>query len=553
MRLLIVDDEELDREGLCEQLNWKEYGIDFVNTARNGFDALRQIEQNPPDIIMTDVKMPGMNGVMLIEKAKNLLPSVKVIFVSGHDDFEFVKGALKVGAGSYILKPIDTQELIDTISEVMRQHLEEEQNNRAMEEVISMAYKSSSILREKILLKLIYGTFDQEEMEELLKEEGIREAVGFSVLLLELEKAEGHVFSDESKEAKKTEEQELTSAARRENGFLQEFNRWVAILKFEGYKTYMLNLDKCKYVILLAAIPGKNAEELRKVLNECEAYMVDWLREKYYSGFTFAEGYSVACLKDVYKSYDQCCDLMLQKVFYSDDFLLRGDAPIDEGINTNKILGRIDKEFVKCIINQDESRMKHLVDYMFENVTADKTRDIRYLKSMCINIISRLEITLYEMNQSFESMFGSEVHLLERLMRFEKAGEISSWLKELLKSLIDYQNKKAVKINRRIVEIVKAFIEENYHHDISLKEISSRVYYSPNHLGLVFKSELGISFSEYLTEYRMKKACELLKNPSVKIYEVSEKVSYKNVAAFSNKFKEQFGITPKEYREGCIK
>lgn len=371
LKLLIVDDEVLDREGLVEQIPWHDLHISEIQTAKNGFDALRKIKDFKPDILISDIKMPGLNGLELIKKVKIELPDIKVIFISGHDDFNFVQNALHLRAYNYILKPINTEELLNTM---------------------------------RIISKLCL---------------------------------------DEIK---------------------------------EKYERNNLNFFLAKGKIL----------------------QNDEICEKYFD----------------YK-----------KALY------------------------MDKELEKCLYSLDKVRLEKIVDEFFDDVYSFDTTDRRYIIMASLNIISKLEMILSDMDESISNILNTQINLWEKLLNYETITDIRNWIKHIFKIVIDYLKVKFESTNGKIIIQIEEFVKMNYDKDISLKEIANKFYYSPNHLGLIIKEMLGKGFTEYLTAYRMEMASDFLKNPSIKIYEVAQKVSYKNVNAFINKFKEHFGITPKEFKK----
>lgn len=421
-KLLIVDDEELDREGLREQIDWEEYNVLCAGTAKNGFDALRKFADLDPDIVISDVKMPGMTGLKLVGELRKVKPSIKVVFVSGYDDFEYARTAIQLEAIEYILKPINSGELKNTILRVVTS-LEQERNEKEQIELLSrLAEEGKSLQKERLLMDIIYGTIGKEQLAKA--KELFRDSEGgncFVITMIDIEE-----YLDQSpRQVNENSSRKLTA--------LEELlkNRII-----ECFKIDLLRLQPGKLIILLSSTAQGIREGYLEAIKKEFLLISEEINKLLELTITTAVGSFVNNIEEVYKSYDSCCDLMHSKLH----------------------LGK-----------------------------------------------------------------GSVITYLNRAS-YDKG-------------------------NKKVIDKVKKYIEDNYSKDISLKEIAYEMYYSPNHLGLLIKEFLGKGFNEFLVEYRMQKASELLKNPSLRIYEVAQKVSYKNLTAFNNKFKEFYGAAPKEYRE----
>ena len=164
--VLLVDDEPEIREGIIQKIDWNKYGFEIIGSAENGRDALEQAELKQPDVVMTDIMMPFMDGLRLGEELMEKMPSVKMIFFSGADDFEFVQRALQVKAIEYVLKPIDAIEFSETLTKLKAILDQEYEDKRNVENLRQHYIDSIPVLREQFLTGLLDGRIDQEQLEK---------------------------------------------------------------------------------------------------------------------------------------------------------------------------------------------------------------------------------------------------------------------------------------------------------------------------------------------------------------------------------------------------
>lgn len=535
LKLLIVDDEALDRDGLVNQIKWSEFDIVSISTAKSGFDAMRKIKGIMPDILITDIKMPGMTGLKLAEQVKLIIPNIKVIFISGYDDFAFAREAIKIGAYEYILKPVVTEELIRAISKIQNICIKEKEENSVLISLQDLAGQSRVILKDKVLRDIVYGTLLKSDINKVNKLiDGISEGSIYTTVIVDV---------DDYKKLMEENDLSLIEAK------LVEVNHF--IMNFNSSECFINSFQSkpSRFVLLFIIKRGIQIEEIKNIVLKNARIISCKLNNDIHISSTIAVSDSTDVLGKIYQTYNQCIIMVGQKMFKGKGTILTDTIIEEEENKLGKICYNIEQELAKCIRNQDAERMNYLIDYLFENIKAIGVCDSKYVIQVSINILSMMEMTIYEMNEKIENIFGMDFYFWDKLLSLETISDIKLWIIDIFNTAIVYLISKEQNGNSKIIEKVKLYIAENYGKEISLKQIATEFFYSPNHLGLIIKEELGKGFSEYLTEYRMIKASEFLKEPNIRIYEVAEKVYYKNVAAFANRFKELFGVTPKQYKD----
>lgn len=533
-KALIVDDERLDREGLKGQVQWDALAISVVETAKSGFEALDIIHAIVPDILITDVKMPGMNGLSLAQKATELVPWIKIIFISGFDDFEYVRNALLINAYEYILKPVDTPELLSALKNVVNERIKEIKAREENKELQNKVSESRPLLKHKLFCDMLYGTAGREDIETRIKSLELKIHEGlYRVLLCELDDYKIILEELPAGELEKLQEQIFD--------LLEHFEVPLCIAE-------SVQIEKSRYAVILNYKEDMETSNINTTSHLAAERIIAMVKDHTGMSVTLGMGSVVNGMEALHISYDDSCQALLQK-------MLAGKGSVLEYLPKTSIkemsvnFQNTANELIQCIKTADLPKVYYLIDHLFDDLEAGNIYGNKYIQNCCINIISRMEITLLEMNERVENIFGEEVILWDKLMKYETILDIRQWMKNIFRAVMEYFENRNSRKNRKIITAVIKYMEENYYKELTLKDIAGVFFYSPNYLGSVFKEELGLGFFEYLTDFRMKKAAEFLRQPGMKMYEIANHVGYKNVSSFINQFKLSYNMTPTEFRE----
>lgn len=537
IRVLIAEDEYLDNEGIKESIK-SEHGDNLVvETVFSGFEAMDKLNSFSPDILISDINMPGMNGIELASKIKTSIPDINIIFISGYDDFEFLKSAIKLEAFEYILKPVDDNE----IKEVLNRVISKISNDKLVKEedvvLRQIVSESIPIMKRKFLIDLIYGTIDNTDIWQKINnlhleiQEGI-----YNIILFEVD---DYLFIENENEKKAIE--------KKFDGILCNIN----IEKYNICYKQGICIGNGRGAVLLSfnSFIQENTQN-DTILNIAKNILSETENELGKS-ITVSIGKSVLKVEEIYQSYDDACEKMLQKLILGKGTVI-SELSISQNQNIeylkNSEFIRINKELIKCLQNSDKQKALHLLDYFFNNIRSYNIYNIKYIQNCCINIICQVQNYLFANNESLDDELEYELINWNNILKFDTIQDICSRMKEIFEKVIESKiNKKS----NKAVDFVLKYIEEKFNEDITIKEIANELYYSQNHLGVLFKKETGKGFSEYLTEYRLKKAQELLKTTLLRTYQVSDAIGYSNVNSFIKQFKLAYGITPKEFRGRC--
>jgi two-component system, response regulator YesN len=534
LKLLIVDDEDLDREGLLAELDWEQYGISEVRSARTGMEAIRVMKNFEPHILISDIKMPVMNGLELAEKAKMLFPNIKIVFISGYDKFEYAQEAVKLKAYRYLLKPVDTDELIGLIADLV-DHIMQERILVEKETIKNdIMYENQNFLKSKLFLDCFYYSYDDEsEFINRADYIGLNIVPGKYVLLLTQ---------------------------------IDNYNEWVNSVSIEENEKTCLDIcciacemRKDIYCIDSAVID----RQICAVLISCNSHVPDELlideaciiaeelietvQTMLNISMTIGVSSVLSKLISIKQGYMECRDALKKKI-YAGKGKVYSNSQKNKTANIKLNLENMSLDLCKMLITGDKGGIVDTLDGMFDMLVNNHIENNSYIHSLCISIIYRLNITILEMGVEPNDIFGDSSKLINKPMEFETILDIRQWMKDIFLSVIEYHQRLKEDKDFCFRRDFEKYIEKNYQNDITLKQIAEEWHYSPNYLGNIFKQKFNKGFSEYLAEYRMGKAAALLKNEDVKIYVAAHQVGYNNISSFIKQFKQIYGVKPAEYR-----
>jgi len=527
IKLLIVDDEKLDRIGLSRQLDWESFSITTVILANNGPAAIDILKTNKIDILLTDIKMPVMSGIELAKHARNINPSLKIVFVTGYDDFDYMKVAIQIQAYEYILKPVQSDELEACIIGLVNAIYDDRKEQNEKSKLLRTADFGMPLLRQRLLLDLLFGIGNK--FEERMDEYNISLKTGsMAVLLVETDDYKMAVGESDGKHKE-----------------LFEIITYIPTSKQYRFEAVQIEAGRVAVLINMSAdLPSQEMKEtLDCIANEFLSHTMRFLN------VTIGVGHITDSYRYLNASYEISVRAILSKLYSGTGRVLYFSNDNKEEIAKDADpLKSIDLELAACLTKLDLTKAMYLLNNMFDHFEQCNGNDVYAVKYLCINIVSRIEVTLLDYNISADELFGKKVNLIEDILKHNNMHDVRKLIKNIIFVSIKHLDSRRQSSSAIIVREVMSYIEANFKNDVSLNTIAKSLFYSPNYLGNIFKQETGRYFSEYLTEYRIKKAAELLQERKIKVLEASLSVGYKDMPTFIKNFKSIFGMTPSEYR-----
>ncbi|OXS53725.1 hypothetical protein B1A99_29170 [Cohnella sp. CIP 111063] len=533
LKVIIADDERIQREGIAKHVDWPAYRMQVVGLAEDGLQALELIDKNGVDLLITDIKMPRMHGLELAERAKQFNPQLKILIISGYDDFEYARTAIELKAYAYLLKPIPFNKLNQELDKLSLQIQQEQLQRQALSSLQDQVEESKPVLAEKLFKNMLDGSLtDEERIRNKMKTLSIPiPEHGFDTLLLQLDHPSDRPSTDMDTENPLADLQFLRQLAQ------------TAVTENQGQ---LLQTKENEFVVVLYAHgPDERSSTLCAIRR-----IRDYLPPADRHALTISVSSRKAKLNQLNEAYRECAHASKQKfylgkgqdIFYQDSMPEQPlspqyEAPYESLIQAMEI-GHI-------------QQAEQSLDAIFNAFANTSATPKPVVKAFCFKIISDVFRIIHEANEKVEAVFGEEHAFWGQFQTLDTLPEMREWLKETVASTCRHLHSKRIRKNTTIVGNIIHILETRYAEPLSIDELAKHVHLTPNYISNIFREAVGESIIDYLTKIRMKHAVRLLADESVRIYEVAEQTGYNSTSYFSVVFKNIYGISPKEYRDNA--
>lgn len=522
------------RNGI-KNIDWKSADISLVGEASDGELAYPMILDSKPDILLTDIKMPFMDGLELSERVKRELPDIQIIILSGFDDFTYAQKAVSLGVTEYLLKPVTPQKLLETVTRV-KERIED--NRRKAEDPDF----SDGIPEEKRELKknnffrhLVMNTRSSSELLDMADQIDINLTARFFCIILMTVSIQGESGDDYSQTRNELQENI--------ENILKEQTGWTFFDRAEN-----------GFAMLVAR---QHEESIRKSLSDTLLNIENETKKNSAISYYIAVGPVVNRVSEIGHSYEMASRTAsyrfltgMNRVVYAHDLPKEVEIE-DTALDFNSAV--TDNDFREVLVNflrtGTSEETEPLTAGMFYAIGEQNLKSKIFLTYILMDMYLTMLRFAREIDvetDDIDAKCGDIHELLKKEFSPDEARQfINAYLDELLKKR---DSKKEKRFNSALYDAV-AFIDKNYcDEDISLVSVASIANISPNHLSAIFSQEMGTTFMEYLTEKRMKKARELLMTTEMRSSEIGYEVGYRDPHYFSHTFKKNLGMTPKEFR-----
>ncbi|WP_409341516.1 response regulator [Paenibacillus sp. MBLB4367] len=557
-KLLVVDDEPTVRFGLRSYMSWEQYNIEFAGEADDGDTALEAVEQHMPDIVLTDVRMPNMDGITLSNEIRRRFPHIKIVFVSGHDDSDYLKSAMQVSAVDYIFKPVNLTELKTVIKRVVAELDAEHSERNVIQEMQIKLKESMPLLREKFLMSLIRERAAQpDRVRERMEFLGLSMpyTAAFWVIVVSIDRFTDilDMYSERDLQILSYAVQNVCQEVINEylNGFVFEHRRgeFVGIVYAEQKREGLTSTDPAEIKRMNEAEDPE--EQLFELAAQLRVSLQRWLR----ISVTIGIGDRVPQLDGLTGSYEQAREAADGKWYLGQNQILTMDSlnvtklePNEEGsysFDPAKI-GKL----VSILKGADPVQLGLALDELFDGLARHRKGGPKYSRNVILQIVLLAGQLMLELSLQDKELEKREAKLWEELFKQETITELRQLLEMyLLEVCVRIRERRNGRANN-LVERVKAIIERRYtENDLTVSEIGKEVFLTDTYVSLLFKQETGKTVNEYLTLYRIEQAKKMLLDPTYKTYAICYAVGYADPSYFSKLFKKVTGFTPSAYRE----
>ncbi|WAJ25630.1 response regulator [Lacrimispora xylanolytica] len=530
--IILVDDEEEVRKSIIKKIEWQAAGFHVVGDAENGEDAMEKIEMLEPDVVLTDIRMPYMDGLQLAEKVRQRYPSMKVVIFSGYDDFEYAQRAIKLNVSEYILKPVNVEELtsiLKRIKENLDLEIEEKRNLSRLREKYR---KSLPIIREQFFNELIHKNLKKDLAEQKLREYDIPILGARKWMLAAIDVEEGDVVESLSLHS----EEELIPIS-----VMQ-----IVREKLEGYCRFALfqSASEADMVVITALDEDNSITGLTDVLGDICKETKRILKVP----VTIGIGHSCEDISGIPKAYQSAVDALGYKAIAGNGSTIYINDMEPVGSGKLEFDSLTEGELISAIKFGPEEKIESSVKNIMEKMKTAKVH-FRQQQIYMIGIFNSIIQMMQQYDLALEDIMGEELESMVLFDKLKKIEEFGQWLLRIAGKLNHLINQERDMTTRQVIQEAKQYILDNYQNpDLSVEMICRHLHMSPAYFSTVFKKETGQAYIAYLTEVRLNKAVELLNKTDDKTYIIASKVGYQEQNYFSYVFKKKFGVSPTRYR-----
>ena len=535
-KILVVDDNPYDRKGIKSILDNGNLQLEVLATCSNGAEVVERLEELKPDIILSDISMPIMNGIEMTKVLKEKEVDVKIIFMSCYYEFEYVKSAIDLDIYGYVLKPVVPKDLIGAVSKVIDELEAENSARKEKKEILEQLNNSLPSLQDEFLRELLFGSFSQ--YEEICKRSRF----------LKMDFPENHSIYILSVEINDYER--FTSCIDIDDRYLAMYSIKNLLTSFNSsfMNIYPIQVSSKEFAaVIFCNIPTQ--DENHTVLLDTVLLMKDEISRKLNLSITIGISKASKNITDIPILYQQSLNAIktrfysnITKIIFFDEIEEMQNMNFEEMVNLQDMY----KEVKEIAISDNEKDITAFLDKYLSARTI--LQGEHYVKSFTYSLVNIFQIVLIEMEISIDDIFDQKQLIWQKLNNFETIIDVKMWLYNIIKMSIEHINKIQKSGYGQIVENIKNVIKNNYMKHLTINDIAKAINFSPGHANNIFKIETDRTIFDYLTEFRMEKAKELLKDPYSRIYMVMEEVGYTNKSYFCLAFKRHTGLTPMEYK-----
>lgn len=523
-KVVLVDDEIFVRQGIKSLIEWNKLGYEIVGEAGNGEDAFEVIKETKPDVVISDIRMPVVDGLSLIQNINEKLDlNVHFIIISGYNDFSYAQKAVRFGVFDYVLKPIDQEEMESTLEKL---------SQKISKEKIQQSNKGRLLL-DQLFMQTLDGQLQDQELQNWMKSLKLNESsyyyyAAFEInnLLPEEQETVGELFH--------------TIKNLIHDMVLDLSNGQEQLAVYEQQ-------DNTLGLLITSSFINKSKKTLEDIVEKIRKKV----EKRVQKPITCFVGKQVTELKTTRFSYDTANSIRFYKYINKEDTLFVFEEVESLALVYNEIPDALYVSLMDQIEENNHDQMDKFIDQIFNEFQEKKfaPEAIRTSINRCIHSLIK----------TVNKMEGDEKSIpsLSLMTNWEKYNLTFGELKKMFftfmldgAKLIQELRKDNMKGD---IYKVKSFVDSNFHENISLKSIASKFYMNPVYMGQLFKKTFGIYFKEYLLKLRIEEAKKLLRQTDLRVYEVAERVGFGSTDYFVTQFEKINKLTPTEYRNELLK
>ncbi|ANS75580.1 hypothetical protein AWM70_14050 [Paenibacillus yonginensis] len=524
LKVLIVDDEPFNLYGLVSNIDWQEHGYETPVTSESGEEAMKLLEGTAFDVLISDVSMPGMNGIELVAGAKKLHPHLQVLMISGYNEFEFVQDAIHVGAQAYVLKPLKLEEVtgrLKTFRETLEKMRRVVEQTNELEKKVSGSMK---LIKERFVLDLI----TQGAQETVFSWEGLLDVPelteGFQLIVFSLDS-----FLSSGKTAK---DRMLIAAS---------FKQTVEISLNDVEAIYLAHVTSDEYVALHLNPTLQDRVHVEKQL----PFIQNLMDEQYGASVTVGCSRTGSSWEEVDLCYREIKFAMAEARLIADGQIVRYEDGNPREFKDYRLREELMPNLLKLMEQGEAAAVAAYLNRVLDVLLLQEAASFSYVQAFGMSFLSEL---IRKLKRPEEPSGETNMVMWRRMLDCGSAEQIIGLIIEYVDGYMQVEKKRHHQ-QHNLIRRIAAFIEERLQENWTVKQLAEQFSLNASYLSVLFKREMGKTLSEFIQETRIQRARKLLQDPNIKVYEVAEQVGLQTTAYFTYLFKKTVGCTPQEYRD----
>ncbi|MDF2653101.1 MAG: hypothetical protein K0Q73_8906 [Paenibacillus sp.] len=536
-RMVIVDDLPIIVDSLLELFEQNELGLELF-PAYSSLEVLRIMEKKNINIVLSDIKMPGMEGIELLSEIHKRWQDCKVIFLTSYGDFQYAKSAITNGAFDYLLKDENDENIVQSVQKAIKQLNKEFDERKKLYDAKSQMMRLKPEFIRNFFHPILQGnqtSFDRESKENL-DYWNIHMNLNAPVWLMIVRVDSWEVWNNSDYRLARFMIQNIVE------DYLQE-NIMSVSYSFEDSKMIWLLQEKTGIDLFLYSYMSENLLEIQRKCRELVKIQV-----------SFVMSTSASEWSKLPKVFNKMRSFLLSKLGSKQEMILVGDLEGQSSEEYEEISGRLYKGNAKKLAllrnhltGCDPNPIKHIVLEFIESI--DRVGDASY-KMEIYHALASVFLSYVNHHMANYNWFGNEE--LNWLTRFDPditTEQMKMGFVNLVQTIVTCNEKKNIQNEQEVILFIRKYIEDHLHEDLSLNRLADLVQFNPSYLSRLYKQETDMGLLNFIQQCRINKAKELLDGSSLKVYEIAEKVGYESRLSFVRMFKGQMGMTPQEYRD----
>lgn len=524
--VLLVDDEADVLIAMKNKIDWESLGFCLAGTAENGQEALEMADQLHIDVVMTDIKMPYMDGLTLCRRLKENYRNMKVVIYSGFDDFEFAREAVHLEAEEYLLKPISAKDIENVFSRVKEKLDQEYKEYRNLNRLSDYYRKSLPAMREQLMLGILEGRITGERAKAIMETYEMQVEAPFYVV--------STLYADANAKDNSGQTSQFLTLPLKDmiQDYLHDKMKFFSTVFLDQViVTFMLDKEK----------------DVEKVLYHLDQICKMGIRVLKVS-VTASVGQVCTQIDLLHTSYQEAVSAMeYRTILGSGQVLYIND--VEPSSKEDVFVTEHDfQNLVHAVKLGDQNETNAAITEFMNDIRKESISPGQY-QLIFMELISELMKIGRAYKLQPNQIFGEHAGSWQELYKYISVDELESWLQEVCTNLRNTLHHERKDSAARLAEQAKTYIKEHYkENDFSAESLCRHLNVSTAYFSTIFKREVGMSFVAYLTKVRLEHAVELLRTTEDKTYIIAAQVGYTEPNYFSYVFKKQYGISPSRYR-----